>query len=116
MYGKNCGSKCESTSYIPGDPLDIACYNHDYCLKKVASYTNTAQECNKIAGSTVSCYCDKTLHDAANDVVEDPSEETCRFSWRFIRVGCEKTNRALKAADIRTAMWAKLTSCTACAV
>ena len=29
MYGQNCGSDCHSDTFIEGDALDEACFNHD---------------------------------------------------------------------------------------
>lgn len=31
LYGQNCGLKCSHDSYIQGDDLDYACYQHDRC-------------------------------------------------------------------------------------
>lgn len=60
LYGQNCGQKCSHDSYIEGDDLDYACYQHDKC-HVVAEAEGSKQKL---------CECDEELIRVAAEIAD----------------------------------------------
>lgn len=64
LYGQNCGLKCAHDSYIEGDDLDYACFQHDRCHMAAKLELSSAAKKQKF------CECDDELILAAAAIAD----------------------------------------------
>lgn len=114
-YGINCGSKCVNTTWIQGDPLDKACYDHDRCLDTTRDpgngYNTTIDVCRWFSKALKSpaCSCDRELSKSANAVIAKFGPKIKEAEWDL-----KRWRRMVAAAkNIQTAMVLRL-GCNTC--